>query len=330
MYRSLFTAFLLGVFALSPALASAADTKSAFTEAQKKELSKMFESFILENPETLIASVEGHYNKQAESQAAQEGSLDEVPADLVDANTPAFGPADAKVTVVEFFDYNCGYCKQVANDLGRLMDEEKNVRYVFKELPILSATSEVAARYALAAHKQGKFIDFHMALMNYQGPISEDFLKKTAEGLKLDMKKLAKDADSQELRDALNKNVSAARALGVRGTPFFLFNKEKVPGAIGYSRMKEMVAQQSGAAAAPAAATTSSAAAPAAPKSAATGGDAEFQAELKKAQQETSAMIESLKEEAKKIQKDAEAQLKEAQRLEAEKKAAAEKAAKKD
>lgn len=329
MYRSLLTAFLLGVFALSPALSSAADTKSAFTEAQKKELNEMFKSFIMGNPETLIASVEGHYNKQAESQAAQEGSLDEVPEDLVDANTPAFGPKDAKVTVVEFFDYNCGYCKQVANDLGRVMDEEKNVRYVFKELPILSATSEVAARYALAAHKQGKFIDFHMALMNYQGPMSEEFMKKTAEGLKLDMKKLEQDADSQELRDALNKNVGVARALGVRGTPFFLFNKEKVPGAIGYSRMKEMIAQQNGTtAAAPAAATTSGAAPAVAPKAAA--GDAEFQAELKKAQQETSAMIESLKEEAKKIQKDAEAQLKEAQRLEAEKKAAAEKAAKKD
>lgn len=322
MYRSLLTAFLLGALVLAPAFVSAQDSKSAFTDAQKKELAKVIETFILDNPETLIASVEAHYNKQAESQAAQTGSLDEVPEDIVDANTPAFGPENAKVTVVEFFDYNCGYCKQVVNDLSRTMEENKDVRFVFKELPILSETSEAAARYALAAHKQGRYLDFHSALMNHRGGISEELLKKTAETLKLDVKKLEKDADSQDIRDALMGNMALARSLGVRGTPFFLFNKEKVPGAIGYTRMKELIAIEKGEPRTGAASASTSGSAAAVPTAVAPAGNSpEFQAELKKAKEETAAMIEELKNEAIRIKEEAEAQLEEAKRLDAAKRA---------
>lgn len=306
MSRSLLAALLLGALVMSPFAVSAAE-KSAFTEAQKKELGELVKKIILENPETLISSVETHYNKQAESQQAQAGSVDEIPENMEDELTPAFGPKDAKVTVVEFFDYNCGYCKQVVNDLTRLMKEEK-VRVIFKELPILSETSETAARYALAAHKQGKFLDYHAALMNHQGPISEDFLKSTGESLKLDVKKLETDANTQNVRDALARNIDLARALGVRGTPFFLFNKEKVPGAIGFTRMKEIVDAQSGGKPAPAAAAT-----PPVVK------DPAIQAEIQKAQSDTAAMIEELKAEAKKIQEQAQKQLDEAKKLEAKK-----------
>ena len=206
---------MLGALALTPVSVSAAG-KSAFSDAQKKELGEIIGKFISENPETLISSVESYYNKQAESQQAQAGNLDAVPENLEDALTPAFGPKGAKVTVVQFFDYNCGYCKQVVNDFTRLMDGEKNVRFIFKELPILSETSEVAARYALAAHKQGKYVDFHNSLMNHQGPLNEGFIKGTAESLKLDMKKLETDANSQDIRDALARNIDLARSLGVR------------------------------------------------------------------------------------------------------------------
>lgn len=300
MFRSLLAAMLFGALALSPISASAA----GFTDAQKKELNEIIGKFIAENPESLISSVENHYNKQAESQEAQSGSLDAIPENLEDAQTPAFGPKDAKVTIVQFFDYNCGYCKQVATDFSRLMDGEKQVRFVFKELPILSQTSEEAARFALAAHKQGKYVDFHNALMNHQGPINTSFLKGTAESIKLDVAKLEKDANSQDIRDALSRNLDLARNLGVRGTPFFLFNTEKVPGAIGYTRMKEIVDAQLGNKPAPAATV------PAAPVVQ----DPAIQAEIEKAQKDTAAMIKELKDEAAKIQKEANERLKEAEK----------------
>lgn len=313
MSRFLLAALMVATLALSPLSASAAE-KSAFTDAQKNELNEMIGKFIADNPESLIGSVEKYYNNQAETAQAQTGSLDAIPENMEDAHTPVFGPKDAKVTIVQFFDYNCGYCKQVATDFSRLMDSEKNVRFIFKELPILSDTSELAARYALAAHKQGKYLDFHNALMAHQGPINESFLKGTSQSLKLDVAALEKEVNTQELRDALNANLDLARMLGVRGTPFFLFNTEKVPGAIGYTRMKEIVDTHSGVRPAAAAAT------PAAPVVQ----NPAIQAEIEKAQKETADMIRELKEEAQKIQQEARKQMEEAQRLEASKEASKE------
>lgn len=306
MLRLLAAALFASFIAVSPV--SAAD---AFTDAQRAALDGIIKQYLLDNPRVLIDSVETYYNAQNQNKKAQEGPLSDYPAGLLDnPNDPAVGPKDAPIAVVEFFDYNCGYCKQVAADMERLMDEEKNIRVVFKELPILSDTSELAARYALAANKQGKYRAYHLALLQHQGPINEDFLVATAKSQDLDIEKLKKDANSQDVRDVLNKNVELARELGVRGTPFFVIGKEKIPGAIGYGRIKEILNNQRGAspsaAAAPSAVPSAApAAAPSVPAAAAEPRDPEADAEIEKARAEARAMIEEVKAEAAKLQAEA-------------------------
>lgn len=235
--------------AAAPVAAAAAPAQAAvFTSEQRAAIDAQIKLFLKNNPQDLIGSVEAYYNKQADTKSIQQGSLTELPAGLLDYPlTPYVGPKDAKVAVVEFFDYNCGYCKQVAQDMKRVIDEEKGtVKFLFKELPILADSSELAARYALASNKQGKYLEYHLALMQHTGGITEGVLETLAKNVGLDVAKLKVDSESQDVRDALAKNLELARALGVRGTPFFVIGKEKVPGAIGYTKMIETLRQQTG------------------------------------------------------------------------------------
>lgn len=330
--RHLFVALLLSAALLAPLApshaqpapknaepAAKAAPSAVFTDKQRAAIDAAIKAYIMDNPQILISSVEAYYNTQAETKKVQEGPITQFPAGLLDyPGTPTVGPDDAQVSVVEFFDYNCGYCKQVANDVDRLINEEKNVRVIFKELPILSETSEEASRYALAADKQGKYLEYHKALMNHQGSINEDVLTKTAKDIGLNVEQLKKDANTQDIRDQLAKNVELARELGVRGTPFFVIGRQKIPGALGFTKMKEALVQERGDAPAPAAAatpsTTTGAAAPAAadadkpatpPVRTITSSDPETQAELDNARSEAEAMINEIKAEAEKMQQKA-------------------------
>ncbi len=324
MLRSLLAALAISAAIISPVQAA----ESKFSAVQRAEMNAAIKQFIIDNPQVLISSVESYYNKQNKEKQAQEGPIKQFPAGLLDyPNNPYAGPKDGKVVIVEFFDYNCGYCKQVANDLQRVIDEEKQVKIIFKDLPILSDTSELAARYALASNKQGKYVPYHMALLHHQGPISEEFLTTTAKSVGLDVEKLKKDANTQDVRDMLAKNVELARELGVRGTPFFIVGREKIPGAVGYSRLKEMIDKELGVkpaapaaeapAAAPAAEVKAEAAAPT--PSAAPSVDPEADAEIAKARAEAKAMIDEIKAEAVKMQAEAEAAQKEAEKAAAKK-----------
>jgi protein-disulfide isomerase len=215
---------------------------AAFTEAQKAELQNVIKEYILKNPDVLVQSLQ---IASADSQKAQNGRLEKVPGGLYDYPlTPYLGPKDAKLVVVEFFDYNCGFCKRVVADLMKIVGETPDVKFMFKELPILSAESEVAARYALAANKQGKYMEFHTAIMEHQGPVTQELLDQKAAEVGLDMAKLKADANGADVKAALQKNVDLARELGVQGTPFFVIGKERVPGAIGYTRLKDLIEQE--------------------------------------------------------------------------------------
>ncbi len=298
--RHFFLALLLSVFFLAAPAAQAQDAKSAFSDAQRAELTSLIRQFIVDNPQALIASVEGFYNKQNENTEKQQGRMEEVPQGLYDAPlTPVVGPKDAPFTIVYFFDYNCGFCKQVDTDFARLIGEEKNIRFLFKELPILNETSELASRWAIAADKQGKYQEFHSGLMQRQGRIDEAALEEIAKAKGLDVAKLKVDAADTAISEALQKNVELARSLGVRGTPFFLIGKEKVPGAISYSRMKEVVAKERDGLVVPQAAKDAASAQVAAGTAAiqaekAAGVDPAVQRELDRARAETKAIMEDV------------------------------------
>jgi protein-disulfide isomerase len=135
------------------------------------------------------------------------------------------------ITVVEFFDYNCGYCKRGFPELAKLIDKDSKVRVVFKELPILSKGSEEAARVALAARLQGKYWEVHRALLESKGQANEAVALKIAEKLGLDMAKLKKDTESSEIKAEIERVRELATKMGINGTPHFLVGDRGIAGA---------------------------------------------------------------------------------------------------
>lgn len=211
----------------------------------RQEIESIISDYIRNNPEEIIKILQDNAKKQAEEAAAKQNErIAELPEGVDYPLTPIAGNKNGDITVVEFFDYNCGYCKRVLPDITRLIDSDANVKFVFKELPILSPASEVAARYAIASNKQGKYIEMHNALMEHSGRLDEAKVKDLAKGLGLDMKQLETDAQSQDVTDALSHNMQLAQELGVRGTPFFLVGKRKIPGAVGFTRLQSVVNQE--------------------------------------------------------------------------------------
>lgn len=225
-------------FAAGPA----AHAEDAFTEAQKAEIESMFESYIMNNGETLIKALEKHQieMQQKQQEDAKKNILDNS-AYLYESGSPSFGPEDADVTIVEFFDYNCGYCKKALEEIQTILDNDKKVRVVFKEMPILSPASREAAQWALAADKQGKYFEFHTALMEHAGGKNRGVYEKIAKDLGLDFDKLEKDKNSDEVIAKIDENLEMAQKLGVRGTPAFVIGEEFSPGYIQADQMKAII-----------------------------------------------------------------------------------------
>ncbi len=145
------------------------------------------------------------------------------------------GPDHAKVKIIEFFDYNCGYCKISSNWVYDIIKKCPNdVQIIFKELPILEQkthSSKLAAKAALSAGKQGKYYPFHLALMKHKGKITKAFLEKTAHELDLNLELFLKEMENPELTAYLDRTFEIAKKLEVSGTPFFKINSRTVKGA---------------------------------------------------------------------------------------------------
>lgn len=209
----------------------------------KGEIEKIVREFLLENPDVVVEAIQNYQLKERERQElAFADELKNSAGELYgDAESPFAGNPDGDVTVVEFFDYNCGYCKKAAQDVIKLIETDKNVKVVFKEFPILSESSRDAARWALAANKQGKYFDYHLALMTATGPKNEATLERLAEKVGLDVKQMKKDADSKEVRAQLEKTQALARKLGISGTPAFIIGDKLSPGYIRHDVMQKAV-----------------------------------------------------------------------------------------
>ena len=152
------------------------------------------------------------------------------------------GNPAGKVTVVEFFDYNCGYCKRSLPDVLKLIETDKDVKLVIKEFPILGPGSLVAAKAAVAARRQGKYWEFHLALMNEKGAIDEARVFEVAKTVGLDGAKLRRDMEDPEIAKIIARNHTTAEALGIQGTPAFVIDQTLVPGALGFEALTGAVA----------------------------------------------------------------------------------------
>jgi protein-disulfide isomerase len=219
--------------AIPAAPQSAAPAASAFTPAQRKELESIIKDILLNNPEIML-----------EVQNALEAKMDKIQADRMavaikehanelyrPANSPIAGNAKGDVPVIEFFDYNCGYCKKAFSDVAHLVDKDKKVRLILKEFPILAKGSEEASRVALAAKMQGKYWEFHRAMLENQGQANEASALRVAEKLGLDMSRLKKDMASPEVKKEIDDTRQLATKMGIQGTPHFIVGDRVIPGA---------------------------------------------------------------------------------------------------
>ena len=204
------------------------------TADKHDDIGDQIREYIMDNPSIIMEALNKHQANERRSaeEAAQKAVSDNYNA-LTAKNLPSAGVEDADVTIVEFFDYNCGYCKRAVPDINALLEKDKNVRVVFHELPILGPSSMMAAKWALAAHLQGKYFDFHVALMDHRGGKDEAILEKLAKDVGLDVKTMKKDVGSKKVEDLLAETRRLADALGVTGTPAFIVDTNIFRGYLG-------------------------------------------------------------------------------------------------
>ena len=218
---------------------------TAPSKTDKSAIEKIVREYLLENPEVIDEAIQ---ILRARRQAEEENRAKQALSQNGDAlrhhpMTPVSGNVDGDVTVVEFFDYQCGYCKRSLASMVELLRSDKNVRVVWKELPILGPASRIAARTAMASKKQAKYLDFHIALMGERGRLSEGKIMEAAKRVGLNLEKLREDMKDPAIDAYLDETQQLANALGIRGTPAFVIGDKLVPGAIDTAGMKRIIAQ---------------------------------------------------------------------------------------
>ncbi|CAN1724332.1 Thioredoxin domain-containing protein [Hyphomicrobium sp. 1Nfss2.1] len=204
-----------------------------FTPEQKIELEKIIKNYLIANPEVFLEAQTALEAKLEKEQAEKlKTAIAENARDIYrDPVADVAGNPDGDITVVEFFDYNCGYCKRGLHDVIKLVESDPKVRVVFKELPILSKGSEEASRIAIAAGRQGKYWDMHKAMLEAKGVMNEANALAIASKLGLDIEKLKKDMASADVEAEIKKSEALAKKMGVNGTPHFLVGDRSIPGA---------------------------------------------------------------------------------------------------
>ena len=196
---------------------------------------------ILENPQIIMQAVA--ILEQRERERAASGA-NTVRLQLEqDPNSPNLGNPDGDVTVIEFFDYNCPYCRKAGQTVQELLASDANVRVIYREWPILGEDSVFASRAALAARAQGKYKEFHWALMNGEGRASEASILKLARHLDLDVEKLQADMTSPAVEAHIAQSSALARTLGFTGTPAFIVGDRTAPGMLSTDEITAMVAE---------------------------------------------------------------------------------------
>ena len=212
----------------------------------EKQIKNIIEKYILENPEIIIESLEKFTANQKEKEKESfVNILNNFYDTKIYESLPRIGNIDSKLIIVEFVDYNCGYCKKTLPTIAKLMKKFDNIQIVFIDYPILSESSEIAARASLAANEQNAYFEYHTILLNNKKLINEDSLYKIAKELSLDIEKFKKDMSSEKIKNNIIKNVRFANSLKIRGTPTFIIGKQILPGAYDYEKLKKIILDNS-------------------------------------------------------------------------------------
>ena len=231
-----------------------ADTQpvaATFTPAQVTQMQKIIHDYLVSNPQVLVEAskvLQAQQEQQMES-AAMAGIAQNKAALFNDAQSPSIGNKTAPITIVEFFDYQCGHCREMAPQVEKLMQGNKNIRYIFKEFPIFGANSELAAKIALAAAMQSheKYYALHNAFLASTVPLTKDSMMAMAKKVGLNIAKLNADMNLPVTTKQLRDNFQLAQALKLPGTPAFIItNKAQtkfqyIPGATSLANLEAQV-----------------------------------------------------------------------------------------
>jgi len=244
-----FTALgLAAALALGAALPAAAPARAdEFTPAQKQELGAFIHSYLVNNPDVLKEAIEALDKRDKDSAAAERQKVVASQAGplFTSKYQATIGNPAASATLVEFFDYNCHYCKGALPDITKLLKDDPNLKVVLKDFPVLGPGSIEAAKVASAARNQlpgDKFWAFHTKLLASHGPVGKAEAMAVAKELGLDMDRLAKDMDGADVKAGLDETMQLADALQINGTPTFVLGQDLVVGAVGYDQLKSKIA----------------------------------------------------------------------------------------
>jgi protein-disulfide isomerase len=235
---------LCAVAVVAPTPPAAAQESLSETEAEA--VREIVRELLRSHPELVVEALQSFEEKQRLAAEQRRRQAVAENAELLDgtAGDPVLGATEGDVVVVEFFDYNCGYCRQVSTPLRQAIQSDGNIKLVMKEWPILGPPSYFAARASLAAEKQGLYEEFHFALMQTKERVNEDLVLQVAERVGLDMERLRADMLAPEIDAKLQETYDLAEALGITGTPAFVIGDELLPGAITMSRLQQVVERQ--------------------------------------------------------------------------------------
>lgn len=223
-------------------LGGAASAQDALTPAQREAVERLVRDVIRTNPEIILEALESHDQRQKEAEAKRfvDVLAGQKQAVRSDPNSEVVGNPKGDVTVVEFFDYRCPYCKQAHTQLQALIKRDPKVRVLLREFPILGPDSLLASRAAIAARAQGKYLPFHTAMLETR-VLNEETIFRLAGDVGLDVERLKSDMSKPEVQAIIARNRKLAEMLGITGTPAFIIGDQLAPGAVGVDRLIAMV-----------------------------------------------------------------------------------------
>lgn len=237
---------MIGRFLLLVALAATLAMPAAAEQVDTTDraaIEKIVREYLLKHPEVIVEALQEMQAR--EEQAAAERARQMIAAHRTQLDDPSgafvVGNANGDVTVVEFFDYRCGYCKRVMPGLLQQIESDGGVRLVLKEFPILGPDSVLASRAAVAATRQDRYYDMHVALMRERGAFTEEKLLAIGRDLGLDVKRMQADMYAPETEAVIARNHELARILDISGTPGFVIGDRLVPGAISAEQLQHLI-----------------------------------------------------------------------------------------
>jgi protein-disulfide isomerase len=219
----------------------------SFSEPQRGEIEKIIKDYLLAHPEVLQEAMAELEKKQQVAEAEKARSAVKNHSDAL-FNSPrqvVLGNPQGDVTFVEFFDYNCGYCKRALSDMTTLLGNDPKLKVVLKEFPVLGPGSVEAAQVAVAVRMQDKtgkkYLEFHQKLLGGRGQADKAKALAAAKDVGLDMARLDKDMKSDEVSKTIEESMKLAEALGLNGTPSYVIGNDVVIGAVGLAALNQKI-----------------------------------------------------------------------------------------